>query len=77
MRRFSIFAIYFLGASLLLPSAANAYIDPGTGSILLQAIVGSIAAGGAVLGIYWHKVKTFFAKDKAPTGRDDGEKDPA
>ena len=41
---------------------AYAYLDPGTGSIILQAIIGFIAAVGATVGLYWHKFKVFFKR---------------
>jgi hypothetical protein len=43
-------------------SPAHAYLDPGTGSIILQAILGFIAASIATLSFYWNKVKFFLAK---------------
>ena len=39
-----------------------AYLDPGTGSIILQAIFGFIAAGIAALSFYWTKFKILIAK---------------
>ncbi len=60
---FLITAIYFT-----LTNNSYAYLDPGTGSIILQAILGFIAASLATLSFYWNKVKTFlcrlFKKDK-------------
>lgn len=47
--------IYF---SLL--SNAYAYIDPGSGSILLQALIGGLAAVGTSIAIYWGKFKNFI-----------------
>tara|TARA_B100000123_G_C25729090_1_gene428348 strand:+ start:819 stop:1025 length:207 start_codon:yes stop_codon:yes gene_type:complete len=41
---------------------AYAYLDPGTGSIILQAILGAIAAGLSYCAFYWNKVKNFFKK---------------
>ena len=41
---------------------AFAYLDPGTGSIILQAILGFIAATLATLSFYWNKVKIFLSK---------------
>ena len=41
---------------------AHAYLDPGTGSIILQAILGAIAAGLSYCAFYWNKVKNFFKK---------------
>ena len=43
-------------------SSAHAYLDPGTGSIILQAIVGAFAAFLSTLYIFWEKVKNFFKK---------------
>ena len=43
-------------------SQAQAYLDPGTGSIILQAILGFIAAAAATASFYWNKVKLFFSK---------------
>ena len=45
-------------------SPAYAYLDPGTGSMLLQGLIGGIAATIAFLSIYWQKVKAFFGKKK-------------
>ncbi len=49
--------------TLLLPSTnAYAYLDPGTGSLILQAILGAIAAIGAYITLYWRKFKNFLDK---------------
>ena len=53
-----LFFLYFF----LFTSAAHAYLDPGTGSIILQAIVGAFAAFFSTLYIFWEKVKIFFRK---------------
>ena len=47
---------------------AHAYLDPGTGSMLLQVILGGVAAIGVALKLYWHKVATLFgfAKKQDP-----------
>ena len=50
--------------NLFFISNALAYIDPGTGSIILQAIIGAVAAAGTAISIYWSKLKTFFSKKK-------------
>ncbi len=50
---------------LIFTSSTNhafAYLDPGTGSIILQAILGFIAAALATLSFYWNKVKIFLSK---------------
>ena len=56
-------------------SPAYAYLDPGTGSVLLQGLIGGIAATIAFLSIYWQKVKAFFGKEEADTDKDTADKD--
>ena len=41
---------------------AYAYLDPGTGSFILQSIIGFLAAVSAGFLYYWTKVKNFFLK---------------
>ena len=43
-------------------SPAAAYIDPGTGSLIIQSIIGAIAAIAVTMKLYWHKLKVFFRK---------------
>ena len=33
-----------------------AYLDPGTGSMLVQLLVGGVAAVGVTLKLYWHRI---------------------
>ena len=37
---------------------ALAYLDPGTGSIILQGVLASIAVAAAAGGMFWHRLKT-------------------
>ena len=55
-----IFLTFFI--FLLNYNYAFAYLDPGTGSIILQAILGAIAAGLTFFTNFWQKVKNFFKK---------------
>jgi hypothetical protein len=41
---------------------AQAYLDPTTGSILLQGLLAGIAGLTVVLRLYWSRVKTFFRR---------------
>lgn len=54
--------LLFLAATTLWPVAAFAYIDPGTGSILIQGIIAAIAAIGVTLKLYWHRFITLFRR---------------
>ena len=54
-------------AVLLRSEPVLAYLDPGTGSMMLQVILGGIAAVGVALKLYWHKLRValgFRGKDK-------------
>jgi hypothetical protein len=42
-------------------AAAHAYLDPGTGSILVQSLLAGIAGAVAIVSLYWQRVKAFFA----------------
>ena len=46
-------AFVFLG---LVAKPAHAYFDPGTGSILVQALVAGFAGVGVVLKLFWQRV---------------------
>jgi hypothetical protein len=48
-----------------------AYLDPGTGSILLQGLLGGIAAGFVVIKIYFHRFLRFFGLRKDLEEKDD------
>ena len=56
-------------------SPAYAYLDPGTGSMLLQGLIAGLAAFISVLSIYWQKVKSFFVKKELDTDTDLENKD--
>jgi len=65
-RLFLIFGVYFL-----VPSTSYAYLDPGTGSVILQYIIAGIAAAGATVLYYWKKFKVFFTKKILRKNKDD------
>ena len=41
-----------------------AYLDPGTGSIILQALIGSVVGGLYILKLYWGRITAFFSRNK-------------
>lgn len=49
-----------LGTFALASESAHAYIDPGTGTLLIQWIFGAVFAGLAVMKIYWAQAKMFI-----------------
>ena len=54
--------IIILLSFFILTTKAHAYLDPGTGSIILQAIIGAFAAFFTSIYIFWNKVKNFYKK---------------
>lgn len=39
------------------------YLDAGSGSMILQMLVGGIAAVGVTMKLYWQRIKAFFKRD--------------
>ena len=39
-----------------------AYLDPGTGSVILQAILGGVAALAVTAKLWWHRVTSIFRR---------------
>jgi hypothetical protein len=62
MSRLMIVASLLVGGTFLSASAAHAYIDPGTGSVLLQSLIGGVAAAFAVISLYYNRLKFFIRK---------------
>ena len=50
--------------TLLFTLNVSAYIDPSVVSYIIQAVAGVVIASGAVVGIYWKKIRLFFKKKK-------------
>ena len=46
----------------IFPQSAYAYLDPGTGSILLQLLVAGIMGALYTLKLYWYGFKAFVFK---------------
>jgi len=65
------------GVFLLLSSPAYAYLDPGTASIILQAVVGAVAAAGIFFRTYIYRFFSLFRRsakgDPVPNTLDKGD----
>jgi len=58
LKRKWLFLMLFL---LIIPSVC-AYLDPGTGSMLLQILIGGVATALFSIKIYWKKIKSKLTK---------------
>jgi hypothetical protein len=59
---------YVILSSILLlglPSRAEAfYLDPTTGSMVLQIVMGGVLAALAATKVYWHRIRTLFRRER-------------
>jgi hypothetical protein len=50
---------------------AHAYLDPGTGSMILQVILGGFAGIALAGKLYWHRFRTMIGLAPAESGAGD------
>ena len=46
-------------------SKPAAYLDPGSGSMLVQLILGAVLGAGVFIRVFWKNIKSFFTKGKS------------
>ena len=64
--------LFTIGAT---PSAF-AYLDPGTGSMIIQGAIAAIAMVGLTVKTYWYRLKDWFSPnvvDESAEGESKGE----
>ena len=55
--------VFCLGILIpLWPSGASAYLDPGTGSAIIQIVIAAFVASGFALKIFWKNITDFFRR---------------
>jgi hypothetical protein len=47
------------------------YLDPGSGSLIVQAIIGAVAAAGLTIKIFWHRILRVLGLKKSPNPETD------
>jgi len=55
-------ALAVFALSLVLSTPAYAYLDPGTGSILVQGILAGIAVVSAAVAAFWSRIRRLFTR---------------
>jgi hypothetical protein len=58
-RRTRYAAVALALCALALPGRAHAYLDPASGSILLQVLLGGLAGAGLLIKLYWQRLLRF------------------
>jgi len=66
--------VALIALALGFSSPAFAYLDPGSGSAIISAIIGAFVAAGLVVKTYWYKLKSLFSRKKEAAPEDTGRK---
>ncbi len=62
------FSLTVFLAPLLRPQA---YLDPGSGSFLIQLLIAGLVGVGFIVKVYWKKIKGLFSRNTAKKEDDD------
>lgn len=57
-------ALLVLAFSFTVIPVANAYIDPGSGSFIIQMLVGAALGASLAIKVFWRKIVSFFTGRK-------------
>lgn len=64
-----------LAMFLALPGEAHAYLDAGSGSMIVQLIIGAVAGALVACKAYWSRISVFFRRGSAAPSAEDEERD--
>jgi len=60
--RFMVTVLLIMSFLFVFATHAYAYIDPGTGSMIIQGVLAAIAVCTVSIGIFWRRLKGFFGR---------------
>ena len=66
---------FFALALALTPTTAYAYLDPGTGSFILQMLIASFLGAVLYVRLAWDRTRLFFTRRFSPNRIEDPESD--
>lgn len=61
--------------TVVFSSQAHAYLDPATGSILLQGLLAAVAGVAVTARLYWQKIKSLFSRGEPEVSGAEGERE--
>ena len=68
------YAVVATLAAVLWAPGAQAYLDPGSGGLLLQLLLGGIAGLAVAARLYWHRILVFLhIREPLPAAVEDNE----
>jgi len=62
-------ALLVLIGVLVVEVPVDAYLDPGSGSMLLQVVLGGFAAIGVMAKLYWHRLTSILRREERDRDR--------
>ena len=65
-----VFLLFFFSST-----DALAYLDPGTGSLVIQGIIAGILSAGAIIKLYWYKLKSYFVRSEGNEDENESKND--
>jgi hypothetical protein len=71
MQRLRFVFISCVGATcavLICSGHAHAYIDPGTGSYILQIVIAGLVGAAFTFKLFWKRLQVFFSKNRSGKG---------
>lgn len=60
VQKMQVFLFVLVGLGFVSPQAAHAYLDPGSGSMLLQLVLGGLAGLAVIAKLYWQRLRGLF-----------------
>jgi hypothetical protein len=66
-------AAFILVILVLMPAPALAYLDPGTGSFIIQGVIAAVVGAGLAIKMFWHRIKALFTGESVTEDDDDDE----
>jgi hypothetical protein len=68
-----VLAVAALG--LVLPRRSMAYLDPGTGSYMLQMLLALLVGGAFALKVFWKRILAFFRRERPAESTPDAQQE--
>lgn len=65
--------VLLFSLSLVYPGEAYAYVDPGSGSVIVTTILGLFAAIGFTVRKYFYRIRRFFKKSEKNENESDAK----
>ena len=63
--------LLFAAACSLTSSPAYAYLDPGSGGLLLQLLLGGVAGMVVIMKLYWHRFLVLIGRKEPVVSEDE------